>query len=120
VSPLSFAARSAGARFAPATVEPANIRPRRAAIGRGVPTLRHRRRNKRPTPVTRRRTGRLLRECLAIPGRLDTEALATIVDTVERASCWELVNDNLDPAANAMMRCGPRRSGWGLSVMAVT
>jgi len=47
--------------------------------------------------------GRLLDECLAIPRRLDTEAVATIVETVERASCWELVTGELDAAARQVM-----------------
>ena len=34
---------------------------------------------------------RLLAECLAIPHRLDAEAVATVVDAVEHATCWDLV-----------------------------
>ena len=41
--------------------------------------------------------------CLAIPRRLDTEAVAAIVETVERASCWEPVTDDLDAAARLVM-----------------
>jgi hypothetical protein len=46
---------------------------------------------------------RLLAECLAIPRRLDLAAAATIVDTVEQASCWELISGNLDEAAGRVM-----------------
>jgi hypothetical protein len=46
---------------------------------------------------------RLLAECLAIPRRLDTEAVATIVETVEQAACWELVMGDLDDAARQVM-----------------
>jgi hypothetical protein len=48
--------------------------------------------------------GRLLGECLAIPRRLDTEAVATIIETVERAVCCELVTGDLDIAASQIIR----------------
>lgn len=47
--------------------------------------------------------GRLLAECLAIPHRLDTDAVAAIVETVEQAACWELVAGDLDAAARQVM-----------------
>jgi len=47
--------------------------------------------------------GRLLAECLAVPGRLDTEGVATIVETIERAACWELVSGDLDASARRVM-----------------
>ncbi len=47
--------------------------------------------------------GRLLAECLAIPRRLDTEAVAAIVEAVERTACWELVSGDLDAAARQVM-----------------
>jgi hypothetical protein len=42
---------------------------------------------------------RLLDECLAIPRRLDFEGVATMVETVERASCWELATREANIAA---------------------
>jgi hypothetical protein len=52
--------------------------------------------------------GRLLAECLAIPRRLNTEAVAAIVETVERAACWELVSGGLDEAARQVMALAER------------
>jgi hypothetical protein len=46
---------------------------------------------------------RLLSECLAIPRRLDTDAVAAVVDVVERAGCWELTTGELDAAARQVM-----------------
>jgi hypothetical protein len=43
--------------------------------------------------------GRLLAECLAVPGKLTGEAVETIVETVERAACWDLVTGDLEEAA---------------------
>jgi hypothetical protein len=48
--------------------------------------------------------GRLLGECLAIPRRLDTEAVATIIETVERAACFDLVTGDLDIAAGQIIK----------------
>jgi hypothetical protein len=53
-------------------------------------------------------SGRLLSECLAIPRRLDTEAVAAIVETVERAACWEAVAGDLDAAARQVMALAER------------
>jgi len=47
--------------------------------------------------------GKLLAECIAIPHPLDVEAVATIVDAVERASCWELTSGDLDTAARQVV-----------------
>jgi len=41
---------------------------------------------------------RMLDECLAIPRRLDFEAVATIVDTVDRVPCWEVATGDVDTA----------------------
>ena len=46
---------------------------------------------------------RLLAECLAIPHRLDTESVATIVEAVERASSWEITTSELDVAVRQLM-----------------
>lgn len=46
---------------------------------------------------------RLLAECLAIPHRLDTELVATIVEAVEHASSWEIATGELDVAAGQLM-----------------
>ena len=46
---------------------------------------------------------RLLAECLAIPHRLDTEAVATIVEAVEHAASWEITTGKLDVAAGQLM-----------------
>jgi hypothetical protein len=46
---------------------------------------------------------RLLAACLAIPRRLDTESVATIVEAVEHASAWELTTGELDVAAGELM-----------------
>ena len=48
--------------------------------------------------------GRLLGECLAIPRRLDTEAVATIIETVELAACFDAVTGDLDTAASQIIR----------------
>ena len=58
--------------------------PRRSGFPRDVagaaPTL-------RPVPAADA-LARLLTECLAIPRRLDAELVAAIIETVERAACW--------------------------------
>jgi hypothetical protein len=46
---------------------------------------------------------RLLAECLAIPHRLDTESVATVVEAVEHASSWEVTTGELDGAAGQLM-----------------
>ena len=46
---------------------------------------------------------RLLAACLAIPRRLDTESVATIVEAVERASSWEITTSELDVAVRQLM-----------------
>jgi len=48
--------------------------------------------------------GRLLAECLAIPRRLDVEAVAAIVSMTEQTSCWELIMGDLTEAARQVMR----------------
>lgn len=47
--------------------------------------------------------GRLLAECLAIPRRLSAASMGTVVEMVERASCWELVSGDLDSAAEQIV-----------------
>jgi hypothetical protein len=55
--------------------------------------------------------GRLLGECLAIPRRLDTEAVATIIETVERAACFDLVTGDLDTAASQIIKIAEKTTG---------
>jgi hypothetical protein len=55
--------------------------------------------------------GRLLGECLAIPRRLDTEAVTTIIETVERAACFDLVTGDLDVAASQVIRMAEKTTG---------
>ena len=52
--------------------------------------------------------GRILAECLAIPHRLDIEAVAAIVATIEQSACWELVMGDLSDAAHNVMRLADR------------
>jgi hypothetical protein len=55
--------------------------------------------------------GRLLGDCLAIPRRLDTEAVTTVIETVERAACFDLVTGDLDTAASQVIRIAENLTG---------
>jgi hypothetical protein len=46
---------------------------------------------------------RLLAECLAIPQKLTLQAASTLVETVERAACWELISSDLDDAVASIL-----------------
>lgn len=46
---------------------------------------------------------RLLAECLAIPQKLTLQAASTLVETVERAACWELISSDLGDAVASIL-----------------